>query len=248
MSENLLSKRGHSFHTRNALSIIALFVGVVEAAFAYPVTQLDGVGQLIMVFFMVLFPVLVAAAFFFILIKYPENLYSPSDFDNSDIFMRLVEQRAMRVKEQLITREKQIDEMIASYQKTIKEFGESFNSIATKVEKLPELDRERLISEFTTINDCIDGNLKKMIDYYTTGVQIYQQSLFMGVRDVAFNVESFGRGNYSLDFLIEAAVTAIHDLQERNETENETDGSIRIDDGDFETEFAYKLDPKHSRL
>jgi hypothetical protein len=64
---------------KTPLSIIALFVSLIELFLAYPVTQLDGVERLIVVIFMTVFPFFVASAFFFILWHKPIHLYSPQD-------------------------------------------------------------------------------------------------------------------------------------------------------------------------
>jgi hypothetical protein len=61
------------------LSIIALFVALIELFLAYPVTRLEGAERLILVVFMTVFPFFVAAAFFFILWYRPIHLYRPQD-------------------------------------------------------------------------------------------------------------------------------------------------------------------------
>src|SRR5207248_2346632 len=61
------------------LSIIALFVALIELFLAYPVTQLQGPERMILLVFMTAFPFLVASAFFFILWYRPIHLYRPQD-------------------------------------------------------------------------------------------------------------------------------------------------------------------------
>ena len=64
---------------KTPLSIIALFVALIELFLAYPVTQLDGTERLLIVVFMTLFPFFVASVFFFILWHRPIHLYNPQD-------------------------------------------------------------------------------------------------------------------------------------------------------------------------
>ena len=52
---------------KNALGVIALFVSIIELAFAYPVTVLSGNAQLAFLSFMIAFPLLVACP---ILLRY----------------------------------------------------------------------------------------------------------------------------------------------------------------------------------
>lgn len=64
---------------KSPLSIIALFVALIEAFLAYPVTQLQGTERLIIVVFMTCFPFFVASAFFYILWHKPIALYNPQE-------------------------------------------------------------------------------------------------------------------------------------------------------------------------
>lgn len=62
---------------RSPLSIIALFVSLIELFLVYPVTQLQGSDRTMVVLFIVSFPVFVASLFFFVLWHKPLHLYSP---------------------------------------------------------------------------------------------------------------------------------------------------------------------------
>ena len=97
----------------NALGVISLLVGIVELAFAYPVTTLTGTAQIVVIAFMVSFPVLLLAGFFFVLIRFPENFYSPSDFQDPELFTQLVTRRDALVNNTLNQRTIQLETMIA---------------------------------------------------------------------------------------------------------------------------------------
>jgi hypothetical protein len=72
---------------RNPLTVIAALIGVVEAAFAYPVTKLTGTNQTVFVLFMVCFPVLLLLCFFITVWFRPAHLYGPSDYTQDNSFL-----------------------------------------------------------------------------------------------------------------------------------------------------------------
>jgi len=67
------------------LSIVLAFIGVIEATLAYRVTSLQGNAQMIFVWFMVIFPALVLAGFFFVQITNPLSWYPPSELDKTSV-------------------------------------------------------------------------------------------------------------------------------------------------------------------
>lgn len=75
---------------RNPITIVALLIGIVEVAFAYPVTQLTGGLQAIVVTFMVSFPILLLSVFFLIVWFRPGHLYGPKDFEKDENFLKAI--------------------------------------------------------------------------------------------------------------------------------------------------------------
>ncbi|PPD18958.1 MAG: hypothetical protein CTY24_12045 [Methylobacter sp.] len=67
------------------LSIVLAFIGVIEATLAYRVTSLQGPAQMIFVWFMVIFPALVLAGFFYVQIQNPLSWYPPSELDKTTV-------------------------------------------------------------------------------------------------------------------------------------------------------------------
>lgn len=67
------------------LSIVLAFIGVIEATLAYRVTQLEGTAQMIFVWFMVGFPTLVLAGFFYVQLTAPLSWYPPSELDKTNV-------------------------------------------------------------------------------------------------------------------------------------------------------------------
>ena len=72
---------------QNPMTIIALFVGLTEIALGL-VAVSGRVDQLdILVWFMVLFPTIVAIAFFVVLVRFPHHFYSPGDFRSDESYL-----------------------------------------------------------------------------------------------------------------------------------------------------------------
>ena len=67
------------------LSVVLAFIGVIEATLAYRVTDLSGTPQMIFVWFMVTFPALVLAGFFYIQITAPLSWYPSSELDKTSV-------------------------------------------------------------------------------------------------------------------------------------------------------------------
>ncbi len=62
------------------LGIIALFFTFTEIALVYAATQLEGSIQLLLIIFVVLFPLIVAGALFLILLFRPFVFYAPQEY------------------------------------------------------------------------------------------------------------------------------------------------------------------------
>ena len=77
---------------RNPLGIIALFI-VLVYGFASLVTifvnSFEAYERLLLVCFLIMFPVLVLIAFLWLVSKHSDKLYAPSDFSDEQNFMRL---------------------------------------------------------------------------------------------------------------------------------------------------------------
>src|SRR5574337_1739188 len=83
---------------KNPLGIIALFLVVCYAlatgtlAFA----GLPAQARLVLVWFAVLFPPLVLAAFVYLVVAHPGNLYGPADFKDERLFVGLLSSEKQR--------------------------------------------------------------------------------------------------------------------------------------------------------
>ena len=87
-----MAQRSSQRFPLNPLTVIGSLIGVVELAFAYPVTQLSGSNQTIVVIFMVGFPILLLLAFFLIVWFRPGHLYGPKDYSKDESFLEGIRQ------------------------------------------------------------------------------------------------------------------------------------------------------------
>ena len=103
------------------------FFGVSELALAYPVTQLYGGLQEIFVAFMILFPLLVLAGFFYVQITRPLSWYPPSELAkaNPELLDFLVAGRAQKTQE-ASDQVKQVLEQLTSVE-SVEEAKEHFD-------------------------------------------------------------------------------------------------------------------------
>lgn len=66
------------------LGVISLFVGVIEIIVTTALIQTSGLVQLLLAIFVLVYPPLIAFAFFYFLWKKPENLIAHPNFANAD--------------------------------------------------------------------------------------------------------------------------------------------------------------------
>ena len=74
----------------NPLTLIGVFAGISEVAGTAVLTQIDGAVQLIFVWFVMLFPVLLVVLFFYTLITKPQVIYGPSDYRDESNFVSII--------------------------------------------------------------------------------------------------------------------------------------------------------------
>ena len=76
---------------KNPLTLIGVFAGISEIAGSAVLTQLDGFVQLIFVWFVMLFPVLLVVLFFATLNLNPRVIYGPSDYKDEAHFVSIMQ-------------------------------------------------------------------------------------------------------------------------------------------------------------
>jgi hypothetical protein len=222
----------------NALGVIAILVGIVELAFAYPVTTLTGNAQLVVIGFMVSFPILLLAGFFLVLIKYPENFYSPSDFQNPELFTQLVSRRDLAINNELKHRTSILEGLVSDLKNELNRTAPSVESLSTKIDSIPRINQDELnivIDRVIKVIDMIELAHNKQ-DHFP--IETCWKHGLMGINGIWFaNSE-----RWSLRFLMETAVSILTKLGKEGIPDEETSGSIEVESGgDYNAVFKYKL-------
>jgi len=82
----------------NPLTVIGLFAGIAEVAGTIVLPFVSESLQMVFIFYVMFFPVLLVIAFFITLNKNPNVLYAPSDFREEANFMALMQQANIQVQ------------------------------------------------------------------------------------------------------------------------------------------------------
>jgi hypothetical protein len=130
--------------TRNPLGIIALFVSMIYGfsclVLSTSITNLEyAYERLPLIWFVIIFPIIILAAFIYLVIFHHEKLYSPSDFRDDDSFIQTIDENK---------RIKRIQDEVKSLETSPKseDFSEKDNSGVTK------------LSENSKNQDTVDGS------------------------------------------------------------------------------------------
>jgi hypothetical protein len=87
-----------SSYFKNPLEIFALFIALIHgSASTYGILSknLSEAQVWSIIMFLIFFPIIVFFTFIYVLIKHPENFYSPGDYGSGDIFLTAVSKKGM---------------------------------------------------------------------------------------------------------------------------------------------------------
>ena len=84
---NNINKKNLLDSVKNPLAVIVIFAGISEVAMTVTLVQLPLEMQKIFIWFVMLFPLILVGAFFFILYKKPAVLFSPSDYKKDEMYL-----------------------------------------------------------------------------------------------------------------------------------------------------------------
>lgn len=73
---------------KNPITLIAIFAGIAEIAMTVTLLKLPDEQMSTFIWFVMVFPILLVSAFFYVLLKKPESLYAPSDYKNDSAFLK----------------------------------------------------------------------------------------------------------------------------------------------------------------
>jgi hypothetical protein len=93
------------------LWIISLFFSFTEIVLGYAVFNTTGGIQIALTCFVIIYPMLIAICFFWILIHYPGHIYAPADFENNKFFIESIS-ASRKAREGLLTLDSEIEKRI----------------------------------------------------------------------------------------------------------------------------------------
>jgi hypothetical protein len=184
---------------KSPLGIIALFVALIEAFLAYPLTQLTGLDRTFIVVFMTLFPTFVAAAFFVILWNRPLNLYNPKEIPE-----KLLNRYMKNVAETAVLEEtvKELQEQILN--------SNQLRSQNTTIFTVPEIEKLKTVTTQGIAMERLEQELQSLTNQLKTKVdtasvvgdatdkkvkdevkQLYQKSKNLKIDEIVLEIEKF---------------------------------------------------------
>lgn len=80
---------------RNPLGVIGLFATFIDCIAGFVISvnfeNLHGAAErLPLIWFIIGFPVLILLAFVYLVVKYPQNLFGPGDYDNQELYLKAI--------------------------------------------------------------------------------------------------------------------------------------------------------------
>ena len=225
---------------KNALGVIALFVAIVELAFAYPVTVLAGGTQQAFVAFMLLFPVAVLGVFLIVLIRYPENLYAPSDFKDPQLFAQLISRRDEGVRDRLRLTSEQLTATTAITQEAVRDIRKAVIALAGRLDELPSLNIQDRRREIAEVDELLTTSQKFLTNLKARNLESFAQHRLAGIRDVWFDTDTLG-STWSLDLLVDVALAAVAEAKEKGFLQTGGKGEVKLGDMDVDRIFSYQI-------
>jgi hypothetical protein len=149
----------------NPLAVIFMFFSFSEVMLGYAVFNTAGWVQVALTVFVIAFPLMTAAMFFYFLWHRPENLYAPRDFASDEGYLRnMLEARQGRVA--IARTDEQIRELVTrelTSQKLIKQLSAGSDVRSVLDDAASELVSKIRDAQFFTISfDAFDSTLGEM--------------------------------------------------------------------------------------
>ncbi|MCJ7777104.1 MAG: hypothetical protein MUP16_02170 [Sedimentisphaerales bacterium] len=186
-------KKNMSRSVKNPLSVIGIFASISEISMTVTIIKIPEQSQNIFIWFVMLFPLILVVAFFFVLYTKPAVLFSPSDYQEDQTYLSSI--RSEKGRGEINKRLEQLEEVTSTLQsyvesvarevtpdKSISIIKEQEQKLA-HLKKLHELEDNRLFSflyrdldikpeqVIEIINRLKDGhNLPKAIEIVTKDV------------------------------------------------------------------------------
>ncbi len=130
---------------RNPLTVIAIFAGISEVAMTVTLTCLPESSQKLFIWFVMLFPVLLVAAFFYVLYKKPASLFSPSDYKEDETYLSsIADEKSLQEFDRRLQRVEEVNQTLQTYlENVVKEVSpEGSEAIISKQQERLEFIRK----------------------------------------------------------------------------------------------------------
>jgi len=89
----------------NPLTMIGVFAGLVEIIGTVVLFNVTEANQKYLIGFIIGFPILLACLFFYVLIRYPQNLYPPSEYPDGNTYLEAIKSKIANTTASLIMAE-----------------------------------------------------------------------------------------------------------------------------------------------
>ncbi len=118
---------------RNPLTVIVIFAGIAEVAMTVTLVKLSENTQYIFIWFVMIFPLVLIGAFFFILYKKPAVLFSPSDYKKDEMYLTSI--GSQDHYEKLVIKVEQLEQISETLQRYINELAKNIDDSKVSIEK-----------------------------------------------------------------------------------------------------------------
>src|SRR3990167_7648337 len=152
-------KKGIIESVKNPLGVIAVFAGISEIAMTTTMLNLQGETQRMFIWFVMLFPILLVGAFFFVLYRKPACLFSPADYQDDTAYLRSI--GIAKDIEGLSIKVEQLESTVGTLQKYLDKVAES----AVSGQDRGAIDKEkRNLIKLNSIHEQEQNSLYKYLN------------------------------------------------------------------------------------
>ena len=191
---------------RNPIGVIGLFLVLVEAIAAFVVTQscLPYSLNLILVLFIVLFPLAVLLVFYILVTKHHKKLYSPSDFKNEQNFVNTYDSATQTEKIIEVDPHEELEATSVKEGMTINDINlikESLNTIVSMQKSLTEKGKGK---EDTAIVERAEKTINERLDSYVIEKEVEYKTSVSYINGSRQFVRDLNRKGYLAEIYFEA--------------------------------------------
>lgn len=125
--------------TMTPLALIALFISLTETVLGVGVTQLQGLPQMMLLTFVMVFPVIISVVFFVFLWCRPHTLYTPSEYGSPELVAAF--ERAMSGADRITRKADEIEELVTKIRSVEDELSKKAKDLEEMIEESSKKSR-----------------------------------------------------------------------------------------------------------